>query len=105
VVHEGYIYGCHKGGYSCIELKTGKTMWESENAKKGSICWADGMLYLYCEKDGKASLATCSPKGLEMKGTFNTAGMNQSWAHPVVFGGRLYLRYDDNLYCYNVKAK
>jgi len=105
VVHEGYIYGSHKSGYSCIELKTGKTMWESLNAKKGSICWADGMLYLYAEKTGKASLATCSPKGLEIKGTVTVEGMQQSWAHPVVAGERLYLRYSDNLFCFDVKAK
>ena len=103
VVHEGYVYGCNKGGYSCIELKTGKTMWTSVNAKKGSICWADGMLYLYAEKKGKASLATCSPKGLEIKGTVTVPGMSQSWAHPVVAGGRLYLRYNDNLFCFDVK--
>jgi hypothetical protein len=40
-----------------------------------------------------------------MKGTFNVAGKGPSWAHPVVTGGRLYLRYDDNLYCFDVKAK
>ena len=105
IVHDGYIYGNHKAGYACIELKTGKTMWKSEDAEKGSLCWADDMLYLYAEKDGKATLAPCSPKGLKIKGAFNVAGTNQSWAHPVVFGGRLYLRYDDNLYCYDVKAK
>ena len=52
-----------------------------------------------------ACLATCSPKAMEIKGTVSVAGTNESWAHPVVFGGRLYLRYDDNLYCFDVKAK
>ncbi|MDP6634549.1 MAG: PQQ-like beta-propeller repeat protein [Phycisphaerae bacterium] len=108
IVQDGYIYGNNKNGYACIELKTGRTMWTTDGEKvggKGSVCWADGMLYLYAEKDGKACLATCSPKGLEIKGTVSVAGTNQSWAHPVVFDGRLYLRYDDNLYCFDVKAK
>ena len=108
IIHDGYIYGNHKDGYACIELKSGKTMWKADGEKaggKGSVCWADGMLYLYAQKDGKVSLATCSPKGLEIKGTFNVAGTNESWAHPVVFDGRMYLRYDDNLYCFDVKAK
>jgi len=105
VIHDGYIYGNHRDGYTCLDLKTGEKKWFAEGVGKGSLCWADDMLYLYSEKDGKAGLATCSPKGLEMKGTFNVAGSQQSWAHPVVFGGRLYLRYDDNLYCYDVKAK
>ena len=108
VIHDGYIYGNHKNGYACLELKSGKTMWTTDGEKvggKGSVCWADGMFYLYAQKDGKASLATCSPKGMEIKGTVSVPGMDQSWAHPVVYGGRLYLRYNDNLFCFDVKAK
>ena len=54
---------------------------------------------------GRAALATCSPQGLEIKGRVQVAGTGTSWAHPVVIGGRLYLRYDTNLYCYDVRAK
>jgi outer membrane protein assembly factor BamB len=108
VIHKGYIYGNHQHGYACLELKSGKTMWKADSEElggRGSLCWADNMLYLYSEKKGKASLATCSPKGMEMKGSVSVAGMDQSWAHPVVANGRLYLRYGDNLYCYDIKAK
>ena len=66
---------------------------------KGGICMQLGVA------GGKAALATCSPEGTQMKGQFSVAGSGPSWAHPVVIGGRLYLRYDTNLYCYDVKAK
>ncbi|NQU25919.1 MAG: PQQ-binding-like beta-propeller repeat protein [Candidatus Nealsonbacteria bacterium] len=102
IIHDGYIYGNHKLGYTCLDLKTGEKKWFERAVGKGSLCWADDMLYLYNEKDGTAGLATCSPGGLEMKGTFRVDGENQSWAHPVVFGGRLYLRYDDTFYCFDV---
>jgi hypothetical protein len=62
------------------------------------------MLYLFGENGGRAALATCSPSGLEMRGEFRVEGEDNSWAHPVVIGGRLYLRYADNLYCFNVRA-
>ena len=52
-----------------------------------------------------AALATCSPTGLQIKGKVTVQGRGPSWAHPVVIGGRLYLRYDTNLYCFDVKAK
>jgi hypothetical protein len=42
---------------------------------------------------------------MEMKGRLRVQGSGPSWAHPVVIGGRLYLRYDRNLYCFDVKAK
>ena len=71
---------------------------------KGSVCFADGMLYLFSENGGRAGLATCSPQGFEMRGTFQVDGQEKSWAHPVVIGKRLYLRYEDNLYCFNVAS-
>ena len=62
------------------------------------------MLYLFSESGGNAALATCSPDGLQIKGRLKVDGEGPSWAHPVVIGGRLYLRYDTNLYCFDVKA-
>ena len=105
VIEKGHVYGNNGNGWACLELKTGRTKWKEDGVGKGSLTWADGMLYLFSQKSGLAGLATCSPDGLEMKGTFSVAGTGPSWAHPVVTGGRLYLRYDDNLYCYDVKAK
>jgi outer membrane protein assembly factor BamB len=105
IVHEGYIYGNHGNGWSCLDLATGQLKWHEKAVGKGSLCFADGMLYLYGENGGKAALATCSPEGLEIKGTVTVQGSGPSWAHPVVTGGRLYLRYADNLYCFDVKAK
>ena len=72
---------------------------------KGSLCFADGMLYLFGEKDGNAAIAAFSPDGMEIKGSVTVAGSGPSWAHPVVAGGRLYLRYAENLYCFDIKAK
>ena len=105
VILDGYIYGNNGGGWACLDLKTGQKKWSEGGVGKGSHCWADGMLSLFSESNGKAGLATCSPDGLEMKGTFSVKGSGPSWAHPVVIGGRLYLRYDTHLYCFDVKAQ
>ena len=103
IIHEGCIYGSHRGGWACLDLKTGRKKWDEKAVGKGSLCFADGMLYLFSEKDGQAGLATCSPEGLQVRGQVKVDGSGPSWAHPVVVGGRLYLRYDSNLYCYDVK--
>jgi outer membrane protein assembly factor BamB len=105
IIHEGYIYGNHNDGWSCLDIKTGQLKWHAKGVGKGSLCFADGMLYLFGENGGKAALATCSPVGLEIKGIITVQGSGTSWAHPAVIGGRLYLRYADNLYCFDVKAK
>ena len=104
IIHQGYIYGNHNGEWVCLELETGTKMWNAKGVGKGSVCYADEMLYVFSENKGETGLATCSPEGMDMKGTFQVEGTDKSWAYPVVTGGRLYLRYADNLYCYNVSA-
>ena len=105
VIQEGYIYGNNGGAWACLDLKTGDKKWQERGVGKGSMCWADGMMYLFGEDGGQAALATCSPEGMQVKGKFRVEGSGPSWAHPVVIGGRLYLRYASNLYCFDVKAK
>jgi len=103
VILDGYIYGNHGGEWNCLDLKTGKKQWSEKALGKGSLCFADGMLYLFSEDSGQAGLATCSPGGMELKGKVKVKGNGPSWAHPVVVGGHFYLRYDTNLYCFDVK--
>jgi len=103
ILHEGYIYGNNRGGWACLELKTGKKMWNGQGVGKGSLCFADGMLYTFGENGGQAGLVPAVPDKFEVKGQFRVEGKGPSWAHPVVTGGRLYLRYQDNLYCFDVK--
>ena len=105
VIHEGHIYGNHSGGWACLDLRTGERKWYGRGVGKGSLCFADGMLYLFGERGGSAALAEAKPTALQMKGQFRVKGSGTCWAHPVVANGRLYLRYSDNLYCYDVKAK
>ena len=103
VIHEGYIYGNHGVGWTCLDLKTGEQQWNERAVGKGSLCFADDMLYLFSENGGQAALANCSPDGLKLSGEVKVEGNGPSWAHPVVAGGRLYLRYDTHLYCFDVR--
>jgi hypothetical protein len=51
-------------------------------------------------------LIRATPEGYQEKGTLTIPEVrNPSWSHPVIAGGRLYLREQDNLYAYDVKAK
>jgi len=105
VIVDGFIYGYDDtDGWTCLELATGKEKWASDEFPKGSICFADGMLYLYEEDDGNVALAEASPKALKITGQFRVKGFGKSWAHPVVAGGKLFLRYGDNLYVHDVAA-
>ena len=105
VILNGYIYGNNMYEWSCAELRSGKTTWKGKGVRKGSISYADGMLYLYGIDKGQMALAPATPKELKLVGDFNVAGQGPSRAHPVILDGRMYLRYDENLYCFDVKAR
>ena len=104
IIDRGYIYGNHNNEWVCLDLKTGQKLWEERGVGKGSLCEADGMLYMVGENGGQVGLATYSPEGMQLRGTFRVEGDGPSWAHPVVIGGRLYVRYDTNLYCFDVRT-
>ena len=105
IIQNGYIYGNNGNGWACLELKSGEKKWQEQAVGKGSICYADGMLYLFGEKGGHVGFGPAVPTGFKLIGKFTVQGDGPSWAHPVIAGDRLYLRYDNNLYAYDLKGK
>jgi len=104
VVANGKAFGKSRRGLACVDLKTGQTEWQ-ERIRAGQVCWADGLLYVFADGGGQISLIEPAAEGPKTKGSFSVAGEGRSWAHPVVIDGRLLLRYDTNLYCFDVKAR
>jgi len=91
-------------------LKTVKALWQEKQGAigKGSIAYADGRFYLRSEdKKGTVALIEASPDGYKEHGRFDQPDRTEknSWAHPVIAGGKLYLRDQDLLLCYDIKAK
>jgi outer membrane protein assembly factor BamB len=104
VAAAGHLYGHHDKAWKCFDLATGEELWGSKALGTGAVCYADGMLYLFQERRGIAALATCSPQGLDIRGEVRVEGDGPSWAHPVVAGRRLFLRYGTTLYCFDVQG-
>jgi len=106
VLWDGYLYGSTlAGAWVCLRWSDGQAMYTARGIGKGSLTSADGMLYTFSER-GRMALVEATPKGHELLGQFAipAGGEGPSWAHPVVCGGRLYVRYDDSLHAYDVKA-
>jgi outer membrane protein assembly factor BamB len=107
-----YLYGGHghgQGKPTCIEIKSGKVMWQEDQPGGGSAAaaYADGHLYFRYEND-VVVLIEANPAKYILKSTFKLperkgAG-GPGWPHPVICGGRLYLRHSDVLFCYDIKA-
>jgi outer membrane protein assembly factor BamB len=113
-----HVYGHSDGiGWFCQDLKTGVVAWSDRNrleTRSGSILAADGMLYLYSE-GGTVVLLEANPKGWQEHGRFDLPMKSNSqqarptgrssgiWAHPTIANGRLYLRDQELLFCFDIK--
>lgn len=99
--------GHNAGNPTCIEWKTGKVMWQQSQpgGGSGSVVAADGCLYFLYQK-GQVALIEATPEAYKLKGKFELPRRGgPAWAHPVVHGGKLYLRWADTLFCYDVKQR
>ncbi|MCP5527549.1 MAG: PQQ-like beta-propeller repeat protein [Verrucomicrobiales bacterium] len=110
VLRDGRLYGYSDGaGWVCQDLKSGETVWNDKNALgKGAVTYADRRLYLRDEgRKGTVALIEATPEGYREHGRFDQPerSSKNSWPHPVLHAGRLYLRDQDVLLCYDVRAR
>ena len=104
------VYGFSDGkGWTCQNFKTGEAVWqEKEKLRKGSlVCAGDRLVLRQEDKEGIVVLIEAAPDGYKEHGRFTPAFHSDKniWAHPVVSNGKLYLRDENVLLCYNLKGK
>lgn len=111
VVVGDYAYGSNwqsnsKGKWICMNWETGKIEYEQEWVSKGSMVYADGMLYAYIERNGEVGLIRPTPEKFDLVSSFKvTRGTGPFWAHPYIRDGRMYLRHGDYLVVYDIKER
>lgn len=106
-----HLYGhSDKAGWTCMDFADGKVKWASKSLGKGAIAYADGMFYCLEEGSGNVVLIEASTSGWKESGRFkldpqaaNRNPQGKIWVHPVIANGKLYLRDQEFIYCYNVK--
>jgi len=100
-----HLYGFSSGILTAMRFDTGEVAWKDRSVGKGSLVYADGNLYALSE-NGVVGLIEATPEGYREKGRFRiTQNSLPTWTHPVVAGGRLYLRDQDTIYAYDVREK
>jgi outer membrane protein assembly factor BamB len=100
-----HLYGFSSAILMAMRFDNGEVAWRDRSVGKGSLTFADGHLYAFSE-NGVVGLVEADPTAYREKGRFKIQqGSLPTWTHPVVAGGRLYLRDQDTIYAYDVKAK
>jgi outer membrane protein assembly factor BamB len=100
-----HLFGFSSSILTAMHFDSGKVAWRDRSVGKGSLVFADERLYLFSE-NGVVGLAEASAAGYREHGRFSLrAGNLPTWSHPVVSGGKLFLRDQDTIYAYNVAAR
>ncbi len=107
-----HVYGHNDLAWVCQDFKTGAEVWNHGGFRKGAVAAADGMLYCIEEHRGLVALVEATPTKWTQRGQFKLdpqtkirASQGGIWTHPVISNGKLYLRDQDLIYCYDIKAK
>jgi outer membrane protein assembly factor BamB len=119
----GYLYGTGSRAIMCVEVPSGEVKWQAPGIGVGSICYADGRLYVHSETvPGEVALVEATPEAykelgrftppngpekrvVDDKGASKKVSDGKTWAYPVIADGKLYIRDWNCLWCYDVKDK
>jgi outer membrane protein assembly factor BamB len=105
-----HVYGYSDRGWVCQNFRSGDIVWSNRNLGKGSLTCADGRLFCYAERDGTLVAVEATPAGWKETGRFKIPRESSKrkpesrfWTHPVIANGRLYLRDQDLLFCFDLQ--
>lgn len=101
-----HLYGFSSSILTALRFDSGEMAWRDRSVGKGSLIFADGRLILYSE-EGVVGLAEANPAGYREHGRFTLAQQSgaPTWSHPIVAGGLLIIRDQDNVYAYDLRAR
>ncbi|MEN8155466.1 MAG: PQQ-binding-like beta-propeller repeat protein [Bacteroidota bacterium] len=111
ILLDGYLYGANwlnngNGNWVCQRWETGEVMYEEKWHNKGSIIYADGMLYLFEEKRGHVGLVEPDPGSFRLVSSFRLeGGSGPFWAHMSIYDQKLLIRHGEVLFVYNISAE
>jgi outer membrane protein assembly factor BamB len=106
VLVDGYLYGFNNTHLLCMDFLTGKVEWKNRSVGKGAVTYADKHIYARGDaQPGPIALIEANPKKYVEKGRFDQpdASGKNTWPPVVVANGKMYLRDQDVLLCYDVK--
>jgi outer membrane protein assembly factor BamB len=105
VLVHGTLYGFNNAILTALDFGTGRMQWRDRSIGKGAVSYADGRLYILSENH-VVGLAEVTASGYRETGRFEIADQGlPSWSHPVISGGRLYIRNQGVLTAYDIRAK
>ena len=107
VLVDGHVYGATGSTFRCVDIKDGESAFRERSVGKGSTLFIGGSRFILRSEGGPVALIEASPDGMKEISKFEQPDRSEhrAWPHPVVANGKLYLRDQDLLLCYDLGAK
>lgn len=103
VVHGGFIYGFDGTIFSCVDLQDGARRWKKGRYGAGQVLLLpDQPVLLVVSEQGEAVLVATNPDQFEELGRFQAVS-GKTWNHPAIAHGRLYVRSDAEMACFELR--
>jgi outer membrane protein assembly factor BamB len=102
VYYQEHLYGFDDTTLVCMNFRTGKVLWKEKDFKKGSLLIADGKLIILGES-GTLALAEATPTAYVKISSFQFSRA-KCWTVPVLANGRLYVRDEEKIVCYDLRG-
>ncbi len=105
VLIDDHLYGFSGRILTAMEFETGELAWRDRSVGKGQMIYADGRFYILSD-DGVVGLVEPNPSEYREVSRFEIGSRDYpTWTLPVISDGTLYLRDQERLYAYNIKAQ
>jgi hypothetical protein len=108
VFADGKLFGSfyRSKTWACLDARSGETQAQVKGLAKGSVLYADGRFYCLSE-EGEMALLEPTSRGFDVVGRFRLVPGPKTdvWTHPVILDGRLYLRFHETLFCYDIRQR
>ncbi len=108
VYKDRYLFGFHGDGagrLKCVQFDTGneKEGWDAPDVGKGNLILAGNYLIIQTER-GELCLVEATPEDYRLIAKIpKVLNGNNNWATPTLVEGKLYLRDDEKIVCYDVR--
>jgi outer membrane protein assembly factor BamB len=103
VLHEGYAYGLDEGILACVDVKTGEQRWKGGRYGYGQVVLASGHLIVITDQ-GELVLVKATPDKHTEVARFS-AIEGKTWNNPAIANGRLLVRNQTQMACFDLSAK
>jgi len=112
ILVDDHFYGSSEQIFVCQDRQTGERKWGTRQMKKGSTLYAEGLFYHLQEADGRLLLFAADSEGPDLKGFFRISPQSERrtsqgkiWVHPVISNGRLFVRDQELILCYDIRER